>query len=138
MSGHLSSQQIEEWVIGERTRLMEEHVLACQSCAEEVQRVVGSMQLFREAVREWSAETPPLQFKVPPRTVRWRFAVLVAALLMVIAVPVYRRNEFKRQAAVTSAAVTSAQDEILLRRVETGLSRSVPAPMEPLENLMSN
>jgi hypothetical protein len=100
------------------------------------------MQLFREAVRDWRAETPPLQFKVLPRGitawVRWRFAVLVAALLMVIAVPVYRRNEFRRQAAVTSAAVTSAQDEILLRRVESGLARSVPAPMEPLAKLMSN
>jgi hypothetical protein len=36
------------------------------------------------------------------------------------------------------AAITATQDDILLRQVESGLARSVPAPMEPLAKLMSS
>jgi hypothetical protein len=54
--------------------------------------------------------------------------LVAAAVLVIIAAPVYRREEMKRQ---------SAQDELLLRQVEAGISRSVPAPMEKLARLMT-
>jgi hypothetical protein len=139
VKGHLSAEEVDGYVMGERNREVEEHLRDCRVCADEVQRVTEPFQLFGSAVRSLGEETAPLRhlFQSPVETSpsQWRFrriTLMAVAFSMMIAVPVYR-HEMNRQ-----AAVAATQDEILLRQVESGLSRSVPAPMEPLAKLMSN
>ncbi len=137
MSEHLSSREMEEWVIGQREGDAEGHLRVCGQCAEAVQRLTIPFTMFGDAVREWGEQTArvPLGKAAGPesRVPGWRLALVAGMLLMMIGAPVYRREEMKRQ-----AAVMAAQDEILLREVEVGISRSVPVPMEPLARLMSS
>ena len=60
---------------------------------------------------------------------RW---VLVAAALLVLAVPIYRNaQDRQRQAEIARA------DALLLEQVDAEVSRAVPRPMEPLVKLVS-
>lgn len=146
MKQHPSAQQVEQWVTGERRREVEQHLQTCRACAEEIQRMEELLKLFGSAVRNWGEEMRPARSWNPNvqtdsvsfwfgvwRSRVARVALAVCGAVAVIAVPVYQQEQRHRQAA--AAAV---QDEILLREVESGISRSVPAPMEPLAKLMSN
>ena len=139
---HLSPQQIDEWVIGERRAEVDGHLQSCRLCADEVARAAGPLAMFGGAVRSWGEEQmAPLRPWAPAEnrfgTWRWRVGLAIATLLLLIAAPVYRQRQATREAALT-AAQTTAQDEILLRQVERAISQSVPAPMEPLAKLMPN
>jgi hypothetical protein len=134
MSQHLSSQQISQWMIGERTPQQEQHVGECSQCGAEVARMEAALGLFRGSVRHWS----DLQVRVPrplapgprPHPVRW--ALAAAALLVLAAVPVYRSaQDRQRQAEIARA------DALLLEQVDAEVSRAVPRPMEPLVKLVS-
>jgi hypothetical protein len=145
VSEHLSAGQLEGWLIGERTREVEDHLRTCQSCAAELGQSAAQLTWFAGAVRNWSETLqPPARFSIAnaSRTVKprwsllfsWRAGLGVAALLTVIAVPVYHREQTRRQ----QTAIAAAQDEVLLRQVESRISQTVPAPMEPLAKLMMN
>jgi len=139
MNQHLSLQQIDEWVIGERKPDVEAHLQACQTCADEVARIGGPLTLFRGAVRNWSEEQMgPVRPWVPAGNRNagfgWgirRIGLGFATLLLLVAAPVYLHRQVTRE-----AALAAAQDEMLLRQVQSEISRSVPAPLEPLAKLM--
>ncbi len=143
MSQHLSQQQIDNWVIGERSPDVERHLESCQTCAGEVERIAGLLTLFGGAVRSWGQEQmPPMRVSrvtavttgAPLRW--WRMGLAIATLLFLTAIPVIRHRQVTRVAVI--AAQTAAQDEILLRQVQQEISQSVPAPMESLAKLMPN
>src|SRR5271157_513509 len=99
MSQHLSSQQISQWMIGERTPQQEQHVRQCSQCGAELARMEAALALFRGSVRHWSdvqsrAEPPAIGSIFParrgPRPHLMRWALVAAALLVLAAVPVYR------------------------------------------------
>ncbi len=134
MSRHLSSQEISQWMIRERTPQQEQHVRECSECEAELARLEASLALFRGSVRHWSG----LQVRVPrslapgplPHPMRW--ALVAAALLVLAAVPIYRNaQERQRQAEIARA------DALLLEQVDAEVSRAVPRPMEPLAKLVS-
>ena len=136
MNRHLSLQQIDAWIIGERAAEVEGHLRSCRACADEVERVAGPLAMFGGAVRSWGQEQMgparpwgPVENRNVVRAWVWRVGLAVATLLLLIAAPVYRHRQATREAA---------QDEILLRQVEREISQSVPAPMEPLAKLMPN
>jgi hypothetical protein len=133
MNEHLTSSDITEWLAGQRTAAMECHVRSCQDCAAELRRASAPLEMFGNAVRCWSEDMDVVRPLVPMKTPlrMGRLALAAAALVAVIAVPVHRRDAPK-----PLPAATTIQDEVLLRQVESGLSRSVPAPMEPLAKLM--
>ena len=134
MSRHLSSQQIDSWMAGDRPRDVERHLRDCAICDAEVREIESQLTLLRGAVRSWGVEenVPQAEKRHDRRAVgwRWRTAVAAAALFAAVAVPVYRsetrREQLRRQ---------SAQDELLLRQVEAQIARPVPTPMEPLARL---
>jgi hypothetical protein len=138
MKGHLSSQEIEGWIIGERTWEVETHVRACETCSARVRDFEGPLELFGGTVRNWATQVDRMpvaaHFQRPP-WVGLRWGLALTALAIMIAAPVYQEESAKRRAA---AAAAVAQDELLLREVQMGISRSVPAPMEPLAKLMWN
>ena len=141
MSQHLSSQEISQWMIGERTPQQEQHVRQCPECGAEVARMEAALALFRGSVRHWSdgqsrAEPPAVESILPtrrgPRIQPMRWALVAAALLVLAAVPIYRNaQERQRQAEIARA------DTLLLEQVDAEVSRAVPRPMEPLAKLVS-
>lgn len=140
MSEHLSPRQIDEWIVNPsnaRPADVEEHLQSCQACAAEVARVAEPLALFASAVRNWGEEQMgPVHATwraTPAHRWGWRVGLAIATLWLLIAVPVYRHRQ-----ATEQAALTAAQDEMLLRQVEREIAQSVPAPMEPLAKLMPN
>jgi hypothetical protein len=141
MSRHLSSREVSQWMIGERTPQQEQHVRQCPECGAEVARMEAALGLFRGSVRHWSegqrgAEPPAIGSVVPARRGSWaqplRWALVAATLLVLAAVPVYRNvQERQRQAEIARA------DALLLEQVDAEVSRAVPRPMEPLVKLVS-
>ena len=140
MSQHLSSQEISQWMIGERTPQQEQHVRQCSQCGAELDRLEAALALFRGSVRHWSgrqgrAEPPAIASMSPARGSRiqpMRWALVAAALLVLAAVPIYRNaQDRQRQAEIARA------DALLLEQVDAEVSRAVPRPMEPLAKLVS-
>jgi hypothetical protein len=134
---HLSDQEIDGWVIGERSPRVEIHLQSCQDCAVRVAQAAEPLTLFRGAVRSWGEEQmnplPAVRLHAPATRWRWQIALAIATLCLLLAVPFFRHRQVTRE-----AALTKAQDELLLQEVEQELSRKVPAPMEPLAKLMTN
>ena len=100
---------------------------------EELGDLEGTLAQFRDLVRQ-SAVPPAPQMRASVtvrRPLRWAAAVAAAAL--VVAVPVYR--EHVRGEARVAAAAADAADALLLKQVDTEISRAVPEPMEPLVKL---
>ena len=54
MSQHLSSREVSQWMIGERTPQQEQHVCQCPECGAELARMEAALALFRGSVRHWS------------------------------------------------------------------------------------
>lgn len=142
MKEHLTSQQIEKWMIGERTPAGGAHLRNCPECAAKLASVSGPVKLFGAAVRNWSERHNSGQFSRPvvlserPAGWRpWRVALACAAVAVIMAIPVFRPVRTLPPAGPVS---TTVSDEALLRQVDLEVSRSVPGPMEPLAYLMTS
>lgn len=128
MNSHLSPEQISEWMIGQKAPEVEEHLAQCPECAAAVEKIRAPIAMFRGAVREWSGH----QVATPVKRsgVLWlRVAATAAALVVLVAIGIDGANR--------RAAGIARQDDALLEQVQAQVSRSVPAPMEPLYDLMS-
>src|SRR5262249_43569594 len=55
MRRHLTSEQIADWLAGERAADTERHVRQCLSCRTEVEALAETMAQFRESSARWSA-----------------------------------------------------------------------------------
>lgn len=141
MNGHFSSEQISRWKIGDRTAEEQEHSHQCPDCAAKVADLESAVALFRDSVRESgeSCGCPALPLSSGIRRARRglraqpsRWAPVAAVLLLLAAIPIYTNSrERRRQAEIARA------DAALLAQVDAGISRAVPAPMEPLVKLVS-
>ena len=136
--GHLNSEDICRWLAGERPADAERHLRECALCGAEVARLEGALQRFGGAVREWSAAQPGAQSSGPwraPRAARqWgmrrlRWSMAAAALVVLLAIPVWKDARDKRVAEEADKA-----DAILMEQVDAQVSRTVPVTLEPLVN----
>jgi len=66
MSQHLSSREVSQWMIGERTPQQEQHVRQCSQCGAELARLEASLALFRGSVRHWSARQSRVPWPLAP------------------------------------------------------------------------
>lgn len=76
MNGHLSSKQIDRYLIGEVARAEAQHAHECAGCAAEIAGMERSLALFRQTVRQWSEHaagaagepvwSAPQMFQFPP------------------------------------------------------------------------
>ena len=142
---HLTETEIADWVTGLHTPAILRHVEDCPECRERARTLASALQLFRESAREWADNrTPPVRMisaqRLKPWAVRW--AVAAVALALLVSVPVYDSYRRDRQARAETAlaarqAAEEAEDAALLSQVDTGVSRAVPAPLEPLVSLVS-
>jgi hypothetical protein len=128
MNSHLSSEEMYQWLSGEGVDEVEEHFRECPSCQAELHELRNALTGFRHSLEECPA--PPVSWR-PARQMLPRWILATAALLLLTGAPVYWNARQQRVAEQARA------DELLLERINSGLSRSVPASMEPLMQLVS-
>ncbi len=138
MNGHLSSDQISRWLIGERTAAEEQHARECPECRAELARLESAIALFRSSARDWSEQwgtsfqaAAGLSPGVGAPRNTWRWAWIAAAALLLAAIPLYTRARDRQRRAERARA-----DAALIEQVDAGVSRAVPASMEPLVQLV--
>ena len=140
MISHLSSKQISKVLAGKATPEERLHANECAECRTELIRLRETLSLFRDSVLKWADEgyrSAPVsaaflrveKSAYSRQPLRW--ALITALLILFVAVPLYRSvSDHHRQ--------TDADDALLLEQVNAHLSRAVPAPMEPLMQLLSD
>lgn len=128
MNSHLSSEQICRWIAGERGEQAAGHLRECPACQAELDQFQIALSGFRSSLEHSPA--PPIRLGRAGQTLpRWILAT--AALSLIVAAPVYWKARQQRDAEQAQA------DQRLLERVHAGLSRTVPASMEPLMELIA-
>jgi len=138
MSGHLSSQRISLWMLGERDARDERHVGECAQCAAEVARFEAALGQFRGSLRVWSSRQEhrkaAAHWAAPAGFWNWggRLAAVAAVLLLAILVPQYKGPRQPKAATVIAQA-----DVQWLNDVDSGVSRAAPQAMEPLLKLVA-
>ncbi|MGA2183083.1 MAG: hypothetical protein ABSH47_08645 [Bryobacteraceae bacterium] len=137
MSRHLSSLEISEWAAGTRTPESENHLHECAECRGELTRLQGVFSEFRDSLRYWSAAQggsaprPVWLTESPLGAHRLRWALVAVTMVLLAAIPFYRSRVQQHQVD------TNLEDAVLLEQIDAGVSRSIPAPMEPLTGLVS-
>jgi predicted anti-sigma-YlaC factor YlaD len=128
MNSHLSSDQICQWLAGEREPEEQRHLRACPACRAEQDQFQNALAGLKTSLEQ---EPVPAVSYSQVRQVLPRWILATAALALLVATPMYWNARQQR------AAEQAKADQLLLERVETGLSRAVPASMEPLLQLVS-
>ena len=128
MNTHLSSDQICRWLAGDGKAEDQRHLRECAACQAEVEQFHSMLAGFGASVRNSPA---PAIRRAARHAAMPRWILAAAALSILIGAPIYWNVRQQR------AAEQAKADELLLDRVNAGLSRSVPASMEPLMLLIS-
>ena len=132
MNSHLTSEEIYQWLSGEHAADVEEHFRECPACHTELLQFRNALAGFRTSLEK--SPVPVVRRKQSSqRLSRWVLAS--AALSLMVAAPVWWNA--RQQRAIQTNEDQAKADELLLERVNAGLSRSVPASMEPLMQLIS-
>ena len=129
MNSHLSSDQTCKWLAGERGTEEQQHLRDCPVCRAELNQFEHALTGFRSSLQE--SPVPAVNY-LRTRQILPRWVLATAAVALMLAGPVYWNA--RQQHSIEQ----SKTDELLLERVNAGLSRSVPASMEPLMQLISN
>jgi hypothetical protein len=139
MSTHLNDEQISKWIAGASTAEEQQHCRECALCRTSITSFQNDLSSFGGAITYWAdkqriGSVPDVQRAVDPwhqarmRPLRW---VTVAAVLAIVAgIPAYKRT-IDREREI-QAARESELDAQLLDRVNTHLSRTAPASLQPL------
>jgi anti-sigma factor RsiW len=135
MIAHLSSEQLAEFILGQPSSMLSRHVQDCPVCRAEVASFREALGEFRGAVRAWSEDQASAVRAIPPGVGERRswaashqlaWALLMAAVFIIASFVIPRR--------VGDPAAGS--DAVLLNQVDSQVSRTVPASMEPLMKLV--
>jgi hypothetical protein len=123
---------------------VEAHLLTCEQCASEIERLRETLALFRETsvayARNVSAEstaTQPRSWIAPARRpLQPAYLVAAAAMLLTaVLLPMQLRRPAEAvPAAVNRTAAPAVSDEALLADIDNDLSKSVPASMQALDD----
>ena len=125
---HLTQEEIHQWLSGEPGNGVEEHFRDCPACQVELTQLRDALAGFRSSLEQWpvpAIRRPHGRHAVP------RWILVTAGLSLLVAAPVYWNTRAQRVADQVNS------DQLLMERVHTGLSRAVPASMEPLMQLVS-
>jgi predicted anti-sigma-YlaC factor YlaD len=139
MIDHLSAEQISQWMVGERTPQLEQHIEECTACRGELAQLESTISQFRMAMRDPANLAPRPEWREPAPSASWftwpRMVLTATALAALLAVPVSWRVRAHEQALREEAARSAMADSQLLESVDAEISQAVPEPMEPLVTL---
>ena len=145
MTNHLPQEQIAKGALGQLTGAERRHLEECPECRAELESLKSALSLFRSTIRHRIdgriALQPPVitQFTNRPagaHSSKWRWALVAAAVVVVFVLP-FIVSENKPDKAVEQVSTQQDADEIM-KRMNLHLSRTVPAPMEPLLFVIPN
>jgi len=136
MINHLSEDQFEACVLERAGRVELEHVGGCAECRAELERFRKGLSLYRSAVWELVEDRAALPVAdVTASTAAiptWRWALAITAFVFAIVTPIIvTENKLPQKTRQMSPAE-------VMERMNRHLSRTVPAPMEPMMSLISN
>ena len=140
MNDHLSEDQFAKCILGRSTRAELQHIRECPECSIELERFEKMLSLFRTALRDRiddrvgshpPDETPLRRREAGISTVRWAW---VTAAIVALIIPMFISE--KKPQKVDEQGFTEANPVAIMDRVNLHLSRTVPAPMEPMMSLI--
>jgi hypothetical protein len=140
MSRHLSEDQFAKCAASRPSTEERQHLAECRECSAELERLSNTLASFRNAIRHRIARLEPRPFvtmtakPVITRTSRLRWALLAAAAVFVVTVPFFMNESKPRQDSAQIS--TEADADAVMKRVNLHLSRTMPAPMEPVLSLI--
>ena len=156
MNKHLSQDQLSMWILGRSTPEERRHGTECPQCRAQLARFEEPVAAFKNAMYESAdhEKVPRLEevsifLRRPPEyiTGALRWATVGIAVMLLITIPIYRQVEALMRRAGTTEDVTSSkgglsiavqtnEDVLLMDAVSAHLSRTIPAPMEPIMALI--
>jgi len=135
MSNHLTEDQFAKCVVGQSTFEERKHLAECAECGGSLDYFRGAISVFRDAVRAGVdariGSQPSLIRPVVARDPKWRWALVAATALVLALIPL---AGVKRVSPPKAQVETDA--DALMRTVDLQLSRTIPAPMEPVIALL--
>lgn len=139
MSMHLTSEQMNDFLLGIVESGAAAHLSACPQCRAQLEAMRQTLGSFRAATVSWS-EGAAKQVELPnarrPHPVWLRPAWVLAATTTVLAVTVsfsaWRVHVNKTTAAADAQAQIS-RDNQLLTHIESEVGETTPASMQPLQ-----
>jgi len=143
MSNHLSEDQFAKCIAGLPTGAELQHIRGCPECRAELENLGTTISLFRSALRDRIDDRMALQrpavtpFPIrPAETVMpgWRWAVVAAALVVFVMLPFFISKPIPQESSPAVSIETDA--DALMNAVNIRLSRTLPAPMEPMMSLL--
>jgi len=147
MSNHLSQDQLSMWILGRSTSEELRHGRECPECRAELARFETPVSSFRSVMQEWSdqenaprTEELSALLRRPQATLNssWRWVAVGAVALLLIGIPTYRRgiDTAVSLPPVINDTTDAKADALLMDAVNAHLSRTIPAPMEPIMALI--
>lgn len=139
MSHHLSEDQFAKCAAGRAGKAELEHIHNCLECRTELERFSNTLSLFRSTVRDRvDARAASLEWAIPSVATAppeasislWRWAAVVALFVVVVSIPFF--ITVPKPSHVITETSTEMDPDALMRAVNLHLSRTVPAPMEPV------
>ena len=140
MSNHLSQDEFEKCVLGRPGQAELDHLTGCPECRAELEQFRKALSLFRSAIHDLADDRSPLQASdvttfVPAATgaPRWRWALLAAGCVALIIFTIFISD---KRPPVPAEQPSAESPEAIMERLNRHLSRTVPAPMEPVMSLI--
>jgi hypothetical protein len=142
MSNHLSKEQLAKCFVGQSTVEERQHLSVCGECSAQLDRFRESISTFSNALTDCAAARVALQpgFEIRPATVgdpRWRWALVAATALVLAVMPfVGIKTDIIPRQTLETPPQSHTDADALMRTVQLQLSRTIPAPMEPVIALL--
>jgi anti-sigma factor RsiW len=130
--------------VGLGTHEERQHVTECAECGAELNGFGNTVSSLRHAIRgrvdaqvesRPAAAIPVLIQPATPGIRKLRWALATAAVLLVGMVP-FVTSEKPEAVAVTTEEPAETSPDALMNAINAHLSRTVPAPMEPMMSLL--
>ena len=142
MNGHLSQEQFAKCFVGAASNEERQHLLECTECTAELNGFGKTVSALRLAIRrqvDVHVNQPPTEIAVQPaasvmRRLGW--ALATAAVLLIGIVPVLTSRKPQIELANSGPKPAAASPDDLMNAINVHLSRTIPAPMEPMMSLI--
>ncbi|MGO8756545.1 MAG: hypothetical protein ACLQG3_00330 [Terracidiphilus sp.] len=140
---HLSNDALNDVLIGLGDAESEFHLAACPLCRAKVEEFRSGLDTFNQTTQAWSEARSSTSPRIEVRPRRLRLSVpalswaLAAAVLLTVAAPVWRHNDFfpaHRDTQATGAPEDSeaqiAEDNELLKEVDAAINPEEVSPIK--------
>jgi anti-sigma factor RsiW len=143
MSNHLSEDQFVKCIAGRPGSVERQHIAECPECSADLERFGDALSTFRSAIHDRVDDRMALRGSgVPPFPIRpvesglpiWRWAVAAMAIVVFVMLPFLISKPVAQEKSEQLSVEVDA--DALMNAVNLRLSRTLPAPMEPMMALL--